>query len=71
MYDVIIIGAGPTGSAAARELALNGYRVLMVEKFKMPRKQILFRCPDKKIHGFGAAILWRRNARRYHVCAYG
>ena len=39
MYDVIIIGAGPTGSSAAKELADNGYRVLMVEKFKMPREK--------------------------------
>lgn len=39
MYDVIIIGAGPTGSTAARELAYNGYKVLLVEKFKMPRNK--------------------------------
>lgn len=39
MYDVIIIGAGPTGCTAARELACNGYNVLLVEKFKMPRNK--------------------------------
>ena len=39
MYDIIIIGAGPTGSSAAKELSANGYRVLMVEKFKMPRNK--------------------------------
>lgn len=39
MYDVIIIGAGPTGCTAARELACNGYKVLLVEKFKMPRNK--------------------------------
>lgn len=37
MYDVIIIGAGPAGSTAAKTLADNGYQVLLVEKFKMPR----------------------------------
>ncbi len=37
MYDAIIIGAGPTGSTAAKTLAENGYKVLLVEKFKMPR----------------------------------
>jgi flavin-dependent dehydrogenase len=39
MYDVIVIGAGPTGSSAARELASNGYKVLLLEKFKMPRNK--------------------------------
>lgn len=39
MYDVIIIGAGPTGSSAAKELASSGYRVLLLEKFKMPRNK--------------------------------
>ena len=37
MYDVIIIGAGPTGSTAAKVLAENGYKVLLAEKFKLPR----------------------------------
>lgn len=39
MYDVIIIGAGPAGCTAARELACNGYNVLLVEKFKIPRNK--------------------------------
>ena len=37
MYDVIVIGAGPTGSTAAKILAEKGKKVLLVEKFKMPR----------------------------------
>lgn len=37
MFHVIVIGAGPTGSTAANLLAKNGYKVLLVEKFKMPR----------------------------------
>lgn len=36
-YDVIVIGAGPAGSTAAKTLADNGCKVLLVEKFKMPR----------------------------------
>ena len=37
MYDVIVVGAGPAGCTAARTLAGNGYKVLLAEKFKMPR----------------------------------
>ncbi len=35
--DAIIIGGGPAGSTAAKILAENGYKVLLAEKFKMPR----------------------------------
>ncbi len=37
MYDVIVIGAGPTGATAAKILAEKGLSVLLVEKFKLPR----------------------------------
>lgn len=37
MYDCIIIGAGPAGCTAAKILAENKKRVLLVEKFRMPR----------------------------------
>lgn len=37
MYDVIVIGAGPTGSTAAKILADQGYRVLLAERLKLPR----------------------------------
>lgn len=37
MYDVIVIGAGPTGCTAAKMLSEKGYKVLLLEKFKLPR----------------------------------
>jgi flavin-dependent dehydrogenase len=39
-YDVIIIGGGPAGSAAAAVLAQNGWRVIVLEKEKFPRYHI-------------------------------
>jgi geranylgeranyl reductase family protein len=40
MYDLIIIGAGPAGSSAARTAAQNGLRTLVLEREKMPRNKL-------------------------------
>lgn len=40
IYDVIIVGAGPTGCSAAKRLATDGFKVLMVEQFKVPLRRI-------------------------------
>jgi len=36
-FDVIVVGAGPSGSLAARQLAERGARVLLLDKQKFPR----------------------------------
>lgn len=36
-YDVLIVGAGPAGCAAAYDLATAGRRVLIVDRFAFPR----------------------------------
>lgn len=36
-YDVIVVGAGPSGASAAYELARAGLRVLILEKETLPR----------------------------------
>jgi geranylgeranyl reductase family protein len=36
-YDVIVAGAGPSGSMAARQLAERGARVLLLDKQRFPR----------------------------------
>ena len=40
LYDVIVIGGGPGGSAASAVLASKGRRVLVLEKEKFPRYHI-------------------------------
>ncbi len=37
LYDAIIIGAGPAGATAARQLAKQNLRVLLLDKAKLPR----------------------------------
>ncbi len=39
-YDVLIVGAGPAGSAAAATLAVTGRRVLVLEKDRFPRGKV-------------------------------
>lgn len=39
-YDVIVVGAGPSGSSAAYHLAKAGLKVLLFEKDKFPREKV-------------------------------
>jgi geranylgeranyl reductase family protein len=36
-YDVAVVGAGPAGATAARELAQSGARVALIERERLPR----------------------------------
>ena len=40
MWDVIVIGAGPAGSAAAKRCAEGGLKTLLLEKKKLPRDKV-------------------------------
>ncbi len=51
MFDVAIVGAGPSGSAAAIGLARLGYAVTLIDKEKFPREKL---CGD-----FINPINWR------------
>ena len=39
-FDVIVIGGGPAGSTVSTLVALQGHRVLLLEKERFPRYQI-------------------------------
>lgn len=39
-YDVVIVGAGPSGAAAAKGLINKGLKVLVIEKKKLPRYKV-------------------------------
>ncbi|MFH1403807.1 MAG: geranylgeranyl reductase family protein [Candidatus Altiarchaeota archaeon] len=62
-YDVVVVGAGPSGSTAARECAKRGLKTLLLEKEVLPRykacgggvtqkaeKALGFKLPDDIIH---------------------
>ena len=48
VYDSIVIGAGPAGTTAARFLAQEGNKVLLIEKGKLPRYKVC-----------GGGLVWR------------
>ena len=39
-FDVIVVGGGPGGSAAAMKCAQNGFRTLILEKKRLPRDKV-------------------------------
>ncbi|MBX9581426.1 MAG: FAD-dependent monooxygenase [Gemmataceae bacterium] len=43
-YDAVVVGAGPAGSVAARELARRGLAVLLVDKATFPRPKVCGGC---------------------------
>ena len=43
-WDAVVVGAGPAGSVAARELARSGLKVLLVDKAQFPRRKVCGCC---------------------------
>ena len=40
LYDVCVVGAGPSGAMCAYYLARQGKRVLLLDKHKFPRDKL-------------------------------
>jgi flavin-dependent dehydrogenase len=38
--DVLVVGAGPAGSACAQQLARAGFKVLLVDQHDFPRDKV-------------------------------
>ena len=79
MYDVIVLGAGPTGSTAANVLADKGLHILLVEKHILPavnpalvsRSRIaLMNCCKAKVEKIirGISFLIRANGNGGYSC---
>lgn len=50
-YDAIVMGAGPAGALAARQIALRGRSVLLVEKNSFPRTKVCGCCLNPRALG--------------------
>jgi flavin-dependent dehydrogenase len=51
-YDVVVIGAGPSGTTASLLLKRKGYNVLLVDKAKFPREKLCGGTLTNKTHQF-------------------
>jgi flavin-dependent dehydrogenase len=43
-WDAVVLGAGPGGAVAARQLAIQGLQVLLIEKSQLPRAKVCGGC---------------------------
>jgi geranylgeranyl reductase family protein len=66
VWDVIVVGAGPAGAIAARRLATDGWRVLLLDRRHFPREKA---CGDGLIPD--ALQCLERNGLRERVEALG
>lgn len=76
-YDVIIVGAGPAGSTAGYILGSYGFKVLIIEKDRFPRKKLCAGClTDKtiqllqRVYGESIGLLKKNNILEYESFLY-
>ena len=63
-YDVIVVGGGPGGSTVAGLTAMDGHRVLLLDKDTFPRYQIGESLLPATIHGICAMLGLREEIER-------
>ena len=63
-WDVAIVGSGPAGAFAARELARGGAAVLLIDKASFPRSKVCGAC----INGRAMSILRRSGLDAFVMC---
>ncbi|MGD7178709.1 FAD-dependent oxidoreductase, partial [Ralstonia pseudosolanacearum] len=61
-FDLIVIGAGSAGLAAARRAAQLGARTLLIDRAEVGGTGVNRGCMPKKLLGYGAA--WSQSASR-------
>jgi flavin-dependent dehydrogenase len=59
-WDVTVIGAGPAGALAARQIGLSGLKTLLIDKCAFPRAKVCGGC----ISGLGRQVLARVGLQR-------
>ena len=67
MWDVIVIGAGPAGAVAARQLALRGLQTLLVERQTWPRNKVCGGCLNGRALSVLKAIGLERTLNDSHA----
>jgi halogenation protein CepH len=55
-FDVIVVGGGPGGSSAASFVAMDGHRVVLLERDEFPRHQIGESLLPSTVHGICALL---------------
>ena len=55
-FDVVVVGGGPSGSTLGTLVAMQGHRVLLLEKETFPRYQIGESLLPSTIHGIGRIL---------------
>src|SRR5262249_5247946 len=55
-WDCVVVGAGPAGALAARELVLRGVSVLLVDRADFPRWKVCGCCLNARALGVLAAV---------------